>query len=220
MSQDIAQPLFRYRLCFGKRGPLRFLGHLDLMHIFERTFRRARVPLVYGQGYRSRPRFQIANALPFGHTSEGELADVWLKRQFDSQELLKVLQNSVPLGLWISDVSEIEPCAPSLPSQVVSAEYEVCLDPDSDISGTTIKALLDAEKLPRARRGKSYDLRPLIEHLELASDSNGVRVRMCLLAKEGATGRADEVLAALGLDSTNLIVHRLRILLQRYQVVA
>ncbi len=63
--------------------------------------------------------------------------------------------------------------------------------------------------LPRERRGKSYDLRPLIEKLELASEN---KILMQLAAREGATGRPEEVLDVLGImieharvERTNLI---------------
>ncbi len=42
---------FRYRLTFGKGPELRFTGHLDLHRAWERTLRRAEIPLAYSEGH-------------------------------------------------------------------------------------------------------------------------------------------------------------------------
>ena len=69
--------------------------------------------------------------------------------------------------------------------------------------------VITSPSLPRERRGKSYDLRPLIEKLESVSDN---KILMQLAAREGATGRPEEVLDVLGImieharvERTNLI---------------
>ena len=55
------------------------------------------------------------------------------------------------------------------------------------------------------RRGKSYDLRPLIEKLELTSEN---KILMKLSAREGATGRPEEVLDVLGISIEHAQVER------------
>ena len=59
---------------------MRFTGHLDLHRAWERTFRRAGLPLAYSQGFNPHPRLNLASALPLGFTSEGEVIDVWLEQ--------------------------------------------------------------------------------------------------------------------------------------------
>ena len=60
--------------------------------------------------------------------------------------------------------------------------------------------LSESESLPRQRRGKDYDLRPLIEtlRLETPTPAGQQQVWMRLAARTGATGRPDEVLDAMG----------------------
>jgi radical SAM-linked protein len=43
---------------------MRYTGHLDLHRAWERTFRRARLPLAYSQGFHPQPRLNLACALP------------------------------------------------------------------------------------------------------------------------------------------------------------
>ena len=61
------------------------------------------------------------------------------------------------------------------------------------------------QSLPRERRGKSYDLRPLIEKIELLSEN---KILMKLAAREGATGRPEEVLDVLGIKIEHARVER------------
>ncbi len=52
----------RLRITFSKQGALRYTGHLDLHKIWERTARRAGLPLAYSQGFHPHPQIQLAAA--------------------------------------------------------------------------------------------------------------------------------------------------------------
>jgi hypothetical protein len=89
---------------------------------------------------------------------------------------------------------------PALQTQALSAVYQVQLTEPVDGSELRRKAeeILAAESLPRERRSKFYDLRPLIEALVVSADEKP-SIQMKLAAREGATGRPEEVLNALGI---------------------
>jgi hypothetical protein len=63
----------------------------------------------------------------------------------------------------------------------------------------------------RVRRGKTYDLRPLVE--TLVFDSERAVLRMRLAARQGAFGRPEEVLQALGLDPAQALAVRTELVL-------
>ena len=206
----------RYRITFAKTPAMRFTSHLDTHHAWERTLRRAQVPLVYSQGFNPRPRISLGAALPLGCTSECELVDVWLEEECLPAILLQDLRRVAPLGLDIKEVERVEERQPSLQTQVIAVEYEVYLDPAPNLEElrSSVQMLLDAETLPRQRRGKDYDLRPLIEAIEVISDNrDSPQLKMRLAAREGATGRPEEVLLALNLDPTLTRSHRTRMIL-------
>jgi radical SAM-linked protein len=201
----------RFRFRFSKGDPMRFTGHLDLHHTWERTLRRAGVPIEHSQGYNPRMRINLGLALPLGFTSECELIDVWLEESYAPGELLKAVQSASPPGLSIIDAQAIDAREPTLQQQIIAATYEVYL-PDStslpDLADR-IQILLDTSELPRQRRGKSYDLRPLIEILEIhEADGDAATLSMRLSTRPGATGRPDEVLLALNLDPHTAHIHR------------
>jgi radical SAM-linked protein len=200
----------RIRIHFGKGGPMRFTGHLDLMRAWERLLRRARLPVAYSQGFNPRPRINLAAALPLGFTSDCEFLDVQLDERLELDNLLERVQAAAPPGLRVYDAQEIELKAKSPQSQLMAAEYRVALDASPELA-SRVENLLVADTLPRERRGKAYDLRSLVEALSL--DDHGLWMR--LTAQPNATGRPDEVLLALGLDPLALPIHRTLLLFQK-----
>ena len=202
----------RYRITFGKGRELRFTGHLDLHHAWERTFRRAKLSLAYSEGFTPRPKINIGAALPLGCTSEADLVDVELDQEIETEQLIEALGAAAPPGLTISEIAKVPDGSPKLQKLIESSEYLIPIPgEDTEALQALIEAMLSAEKLPRERRGKEYDLRPLLEELSLAEPSE---LRLRLTALSGATGRPDEVLRALELDPTPLVPHRVRLILK------
>jgi radical SAM-linked protein len=211
---------FRYRISFVKNGPLRFTSHLDLHRALERTFRRAGLSMVYSEGYNPRPKIHLSPALPLGFTSSCELVDVWLETPRSSESLLQDLREASPPGLEIQSVHLIDDDEPALQIQVVAACYDIFLEDglDRDSLQKGAASLLEKDSILRERRGKKYDLRPLIEALEVRSDQEmGCHLRMQLSTREGATGRPEEVLRALGFDPHNARIHRSKLIIDSVQ---
>lgn len=210
----------RLRITFSKQGPLRYTGHLDLHKIWERAARRAELPLTYSQGFHPHPQIQLAAALPLGFSSRCEVVDLKLNETLPLEGLAERIQDAVPSGLRILSVESVDERAPALQTQVVSAEFEVELleSIDLDELARRLDTVIAADALPRERRSKPYDLRPLIEMLTLSllplgeGPGVGVRVFMRLAAREGATGRPEEVLDALGIPLENARVERTRLI--------
>ncbi len=213
----------RLRITFSKTGSLRYTGHLDLQTVWERTSRRAALALAYTHGFHPGPKIQIASALPLGYAGCAEIVDLWLETDpGDLVEVQKRLQAGAPPGLTVLHVEAVDEHGPALQTRVASAEYNVTLlEPAlSDDLQLRLDSLLKAGSLPRQRRGKAYDLRPLIEELTLTSvpspSGNEVGVRLCmrLAAREAATGRPEEVLDALGIPFESTRIERTRLILK------
>ena len=205
----------RLRITFAKGQELKYISHLDLMRLWERALRRARVPLAYSHGFNPRPRIAIAAALPVGYTSRGEVMDIVLERRISPLNFARSLATHLPSGLELLSVEEVYPKLPSLQSQVCSAEYRVTVSWNGsreELEGK-LQQLLSAEQLPRQRRGKKYDLRPLVEDLWVeGKEGDSWVLGMRLRAGEGGAGRPDEVLAALSLAEKLYAVRRERLL--------
>lgn len=204
----------RLRLNFAKTPAARFTGHLDLFRSWERTIRRANLPLAYSQGFSPHPRMQLAAALPLGFTSQAEELDIWLEETREPEAVAEHLRRAAPPGIDILSVREVELRAPTLQTQVSAAEYILTLlDPVADLPDR-LAVLWESSSLPRQRRNKPYDLRPLIEALEVIEPDAAGQQRFIiqLAARSGATGRPEEVLEALGIPAHTALVHRTRLI--------
>jgi radical SAM-linked protein len=201
----------RIRITFIKQGALRYTGHLDLHKLWERAARRAELPLAYSQGFHPQPKMNMAAALPLGFSSRCEVMDMRLEHDISLDNLPTRLNRTLPDGLQVVDVQKVDERAPALQTQVTSAEYEVTLTEAMDWSelGQRIDSVIESKAIPRERRGKIYDLHPLVEELKLLPDG---KIFMRLTAREGATGRPEEVLDVLGIAFEETRIERTRLI--------
>lgn len=213
----------RLRLTFGKMGPARYIGHLDLARTLERAFNRAKIPIAYTQGFNRRPRMAFAAPLPLGFSSACELADIWLAEKMEPKTALEQMMQKMAPGIEINRIDDVLLSAPSLQAVTQAATYSVSLlDPVSifDLQ-QRISRVMSAQDLLRQRKGgknkgKEYDLRPLIVDLNISesADENDL-ILMKLLLMVGKTGRPDEVLAAMELDPNAARICRTKIILDQ-----
>jgi radical SAM-linked protein len=203
----------RIRIHFSKTEEMRYTGHLDLHKTWERTMRRAGLPLAYTQGFKPHPRINLACALPLGFTSSAEIVDIVLEQEIAIPEILEGLNQAAPPGIHILQIYEVESNLPALQASLEASEYEITLlDPLPELD-RRVEGLLSSSELIRQRQGKTYDLRQLIHELRLlTADTNDCqRLIAILAARNGATGRPEEVILALGGDPTAARVHRSRL---------
>jgi radical SAM-linked protein len=198
-STDVTQ---RLRVTFAKGEEVKYISHLDLMRLWERALRRANVPLAYSLGYNPRPKISIAFPLAVGVTGQEELMDVTLGRPLAPRDFALAVGRQLPAGVTISQVEEVYLTLPALQTQVQAAQYLATVEADHTVQEieARLAAFLRSASLPRQRRNRDYDLRPLVEELWLESrEESQYTLGMRLRAGEGGTGRPDEVVDQLGL---------------------
>lgn len=193
----------RFRIKYAKRDSLKYTSGLEVQKLWERSLRRAKLPVAYSQGYHPQARLNQAAPLPLGFTSTAEWVDIWFEDACSQDILTGVLPGAMPSGIQILELAEIELSTPTMQNNVISVEYKVTiLQPVSpqDLE-KKINAIQASDKIMRVRRQKEYDLRPLIEILSLQNhEDNLPEITMRLSARPGATGRPEEVLLAMDLD--------------------
>jgi radical SAM-linked protein len=154
---------------FTKGDPVRFVGHLDLMRVFERAMRRSGFPIGYSQGFNPRPRMSFASALTLGATSEWELCQLDLARDVTPAEMeqaLTGLRAHLPPGIEVRDIWEIPLEKRNPYIQVRAAAY--CLTVVGEDSAVRLKHFLEeGPGLPRGERA-GVRIREVIAGLEEA----------------------------------------------------
>lgn len=203
----------RFRIEYSKKEALRYTGNLDMQKVWERYLRRSSLVVAYSQGFHPQAKIQQACPLPLGYLSNAEIVDIWLDDdQIDPQGLFRALTTAPQPGIEIKAITAMPLNDPALQSRVVAASYNVEFLDDQSLCDlpSGIQRVLTAKSLIRQRRMKNYDLRPLIE--ELVLDIGGLSqlpvLAMRLSAREGATGRPEEVLLELGQDPARARITR------------
>jgi radical SAM-linked protein len=209
----------RLHITFGKFGALKYTGNLDVAKVWERVLRRADLPIVYTQGFNTRPRIQLATALPLGITSECEIVDVALREEIDLDSVKERLEAVSPDGLRIYDIDTGDIHGAPLQTLVRSAEYRITfIDPvpRSELEAQ-VQRVLDAERIikvrQRKRRKTSMDLRPLIH--ELYIDDSGDLIAHLATGERGNL-RPEALIEELGLDGYHYHMHRFHLHLDQY----
>ncbi len=91
----------RYGLKFTKEDNIKFIGHLDLLKIFERAFMRSGLPMKYSQGFNPHQLISMASPLSLGMTSAAEYAEVEFTEEVAAAEIRDRLNPYLPEGVKI-----------------------------------------------------------------------------------------------------------------------
>ena len=128
-NQDKEQKI---RMWFGKLEEMSLISHLDLVRLFDRSIRRASLPISFTGGYHPGPKISIANALSLGITSNGEIVDFELTEDMDIEEFRDRLKAQLPANIPIYKVEDVDVKAMNASRIMDKAEYLITVQVDND----------------------------------------------------------------------------------------
>ncbi|MCU0535978.1 MAG: TIGR03960 family B12-binding radical SAM protein, partial [Hydrococcus sp. Prado102] len=171
----------RFRVWFGKQGEMALVSHLDLVRLFDRVVRRAALPIAFTGGYHPGPRISIANALPLGVTSSGEIVDFELTEWMEIEEFSQKLIAQLPADIPVYRVEEIE--VKTLPATALleRAEYAITVETSEPVSTEQWQSWIDTvlalgeitwEKTTKSGKKAIVNLRDRLFDLTLDSQEN------------------------------------------------
>lgn len=141
-------------LCkFTKLGYLKFISHLDLADLFQRTLFQNKVDVKFSEGFNPHPRMSIAYPLPLGIESNSEYMEIYLNSKIDLKDFLIKMNERLPQGI-----------------KIVEAKY----DDDESISNK-VKSVVYAFKLLNTFYDKNKDI-DLAKELNKINDMNDVEI--------------------------------------------
>ncbi|MEO0683750.1 MAG: TIGR03936 family radical SAM-associated protein, partial [Cyanobacteria bacterium J06649_11] len=136
----------KLRVRFGKHDDMALVGHLDLMRVFDRAVRRARLPVSFSGGFNPQPRISVANALPLGATSDWEIVDFELTEEIEINTFSTGLSSSLPNGIPIYDVVQLDLKSKSASQVLETAEYLVTISCNREATSSDWQSWIDALK--------------------------------------------------------------------------
>lgn len=205
--------MIRARVTYRKNASLKYTGHLDLHRVWERSIRRSGLALAYTQGFHPQPRMQQACPLPLGFTSDSEIIDLWFTEDYPTITIRTLLTTALQNGIDVTDIQLVPLSDPALQTLVNASEYfcKFIKELDSAILRKNILVFLSKESIMRERRGKPYNLIPLVHAISFIEQEPGIKMRLSALP--GATGRPEEVLDELGINLYDVTVNRTNLVL-------
>ena len=115
----------KVRVKFRKYGPVRFIGHLDVMRFFQKAIRRAELDIAYSAGYSPHQIMSFAAPLGVGLESNGEYMDIELNTVTTSQDMINRLNAASVYGIEIISMKELPEGAGNAMASVAAAGYTI-----------------------------------------------------------------------------------------------
>ena len=190
---------------FRKGDEVKWLGHLDLLRVFERAIRMSGIDVIYTQGFNPRVKMSIASALPLGATADRELVTLHIAEPVDLKDVLSRLNRRLPKGMMLEQ-AEVLPDNAKGPV-VTGSEFVVDVSlPEGKLLadvGSAIDQLLSRDEILTVRESggkrRTIDLRPGIETLRALESTEESRAQIVMrLPHLQFTVKPVEIVQALG----------------------
>lgn len=172
------------RALFRKTGNAVYISHLDLMRLFQRSFKRAGLPLTHTHGFNPRPSVSIALPLSVGVESHCELLDFDLDGESVScDDIYSRLNSALVEGVKVLSVYEDGAKIKHLAylDCRIDLEYDAGIPEHAQSAITELfsKPSLTVEK--KSKNGNTeQDLIPMIRSLRLVKQDEHT---LCIFAR-------------------------------------
>ncbi len=168
----------KLRIKFRKYGPIRFIGHLDVMRFFQKAIRRAEIDVAYSAGFSPHQIMSFAAPLSVGLESNGEYFDVEVHSVTSCEDLKQRLNAASAPGIEITSVKVLPEGAGNAMASVAAASYTVKFRegraPHANIN-EILPAFLAKEQIlitKETKKGtREVDLKPGIYELSWREDA-------------------------------------------------
>ncbi len=191
----------KVRVKFCKYGPVRFIGHLDVMRFFQKCIRRAGIDVAYTTGFSPHQIMTFAAPLGVGLTSDGEYMDIECNSVTTSRDMLERLNRASAPGIEIVSVVLLPEGAGNAMASVAAAGYTVRFregrEPSFDYMGKLAEFYARPEIMITKETKKNtltVNIRPGIYELQADPDSRAIH--MLVDASSGGNIKPQQVMDA------------------------
>lgn len=157
------------RFRFTREEGLKFIGHLDVLRLFERALKRSALQISHTQGFNPRMKLVFGLPMALGLTSEAEYADIELDAPMAPEAFIACMNEHLPLGIRVLAAAPIRE-SDNIMNIIKAARYDITVLPAKEIVREDmvdrVHRMLAAESLivpKKTKKGmKDVDIRPLI----------------------------------------------------------
>lgn len=179
--------MHKLRLKFSKNGPIKFIGHLDVMRYFQKAIRRADIDVKYSEGFSPHQVISFAQPLSVGATSDGEYMDMTVNSMESTEDIMNRLNGVMNEGIEILAVTELSDKDEKAMTASFAARYKLSfrenLKPDFDWT-SRFSEYLSQDKLTAMKKTKSgekeIDMKPMIFEYSIDKDAEEVDILLSM----------------------------------------
>jgi len=179
------------RVRFEKHGPMKYIGHLDIMRYFQKAIKRAEIDIAYSEGFNPHQIMSFAAPLGVGITSSGEYIDLGVNTTMSSAAAINALNEQMVEDILITGYKLLPDNTPNAMSAVAAADY-VVTSKNPFTSLFSYKKMIDDKALwfdeakelivtKQTKKGTAdVDLKALVYNFEIESVENKPRFKLFL----------------------------------------
>lgn len=167
----------KVRIKFSKNGPIKFIGHLDVMRYFQKAIRRAEIDIAYSQGFSPHQIMSFAQPLGVGVESDGEYVDVELNSAISSKDVKDKLNAVMNEGIKVESVKMLPEGAMNAMASVAASKYLISVKDGYKLGDDYFGQCVELSKnehifiVKKTKKSEvSMDLKPAIYEMEIVKD--------------------------------------------------
>ncbi len=167
----------KLRVKFSKHGPIKFIGHLDVMRYFQKAIRRAGIDIAYTGGFSPHQIMSFAAPLGVGLESNGEYMDIEVNSLTSSQDAMDRLNEQMAEGIKVLEVKLLPDTAGNAMASVAAAKYTIRFregyEPDFAYASLLNEFYAQDEIIVTKKTKKSestFDMKPFIYDCHVEED--------------------------------------------------
>lgn len=213
----------KVRVKFSKRGPVKYVGHLDVMRYFQKAIRRAKIDICYSEGFSPHQIMSFASPLGVGMESDAEYFDMQLNSSDTSEIAMEKLNAQMADGFIVTDYVLLPDDAKKAMTETYATGYSLMLRegrgalPDQALLQEKLDVFLAKETIPAektvkkknkhgGRNGKikevvEIDIKPLIYEAHIEEEDGQIRLCAILASQSGNNLNAKVFLNAFMKDA-------------------
>lgn len=190
----------RLRIKFKKYGPVKFIGHLDVMRYFQKAIRRAEIDVVYTSGFSPHQVMTFAAPLGVGLESNGEYMDIEVASLVSCADVVNRLNAVSVYGIEVVSATILPEDAGNAMASVAAASYHVSFregrEPSFDVS-RALQELMAKEHIivtKTTKKGtRELDIKPGIFQISYENHA----FHMLIDASSGGNIKPIQIISAL-----------------------
>lgn len=169
----------KLRVKFIKKGPIKYIGHLDVMRYFQKVMRRAEIDIKYSTGFSPHQIMSFSAPLGLGMESEAEYMDIEVNTYYDFNKMIQDINAVSSPGLYVKEIVLLPDNAENAMASMQAADYRVEIKKDRLFSFNLQEAIQKYNEMPsyvyekETKKGsREINLKEFIYKLEYLSENS------------------------------------------------